>query len=240
MEWGIFEMINKTRINVRVPRLRAGPFSSLRARYHGRRDADGLREMLADAFAGGAPSDDHLPPYVLGLHARVRRSTATLRSRTLAAHHGLHIRIQSESVRVVNQYTERTQPTPAALARFGAWVAEWRSAASVCRQQAQQLADEGNQLLACYWDAAWARARRDDHVDGRRPTGWLPGRVTLDGTWAHLDDGLLSDRWYVPDGPGRDADPSAVAQALHILDHQSARGRSGPARHGNASKGTRR
>ncbi|MEU3418891.1 MULTISPECIES: hypothetical protein [Streptomyces] len=233
-------MINKGRINVRVQRRRAGRLSSLRARFHGRRDADGLREMLADAYAGGAPSDEDLPPYVLGLHAQVRHSTARLRSRTLAAHRALHIRIQSESVRVVNQYTERGEPTPAALARFGEWVAEWRSAASVCRQQAQQLTDEANQLIACYWDAAWVRARRGDRVGGRRPTGWLPGRMTLDGTWAHLDDGLLSDRWYAPDAPGRDTDPSAVAQALHILDHQSARGRSDRTRQGDAPKGSRR
>ncbi|MGW2745452.1 hypothetical protein [Streptomyces sp. NPDC001450] len=233
-------MISKGRIGVRVRRLRAGYLSSVRARFHGRRDADGLREILADAFAGSAPSDDSLPPYVLGLRAQVRHSTARLRSRTLKSHRGLHVRIQSESVRVVNQYTVRAEPTPAALARFGEWVGEWRSAASVSRQQAQQLADEANQLLACYWDAAWARARKDDHVGGRRPTGWLPGEITLDGTWAHLDDGLLSDRWYVPGTPGRDVDPSAVAQALHILDHQSARGRSGPARHGDASKGVRR
>ncbi|MER8119534.1 hypothetical protein [Streptomyces sp. NPDC094031] len=233
-------MINKGRINVRVQRRRAGFLSSLRARIHGRRDADGLREMLAGARAGGAPSDEDLPPYVLGLHAQVRHSTALLRSRTLAAHRALHIRIQSESVRVVTQYTGRGEPTPAALARFGGWVAEWRSAASVCRQQAQQLADEANQLIACYWDGAWARARRGDQVAGRRPTGWLPGKITLDGTWSRLDDGLLSDRWYAPDAPGREADPSAVAQALHILDTQSARGRSDRARHGDAPKGSRR
>ncbi|TVZ92501.1 hypothetical protein FB157_108226 [Streptomyces sp. BK340] len=233
-------MISKGRIGVRVRRLRAGYLSSVRARFHGRRDADGLQELLANAFAGSAPSDDNLPPYVLGLRAQVRHSTARLRSRTLKSHRALHVRIQSESVRVVTQYTERTEPTPAALARYGEWVGEWRSAASVCRAQAQQLADEANQLLACYWDAAWARARKGDQVGGQRPTGWLPGEITLDGTWARLDDGLLSDRWYGPQTPGRDADPSAVAQALHILDHQSARGRSGPARHGDASNGIRR
>ncbi|MFF4037257.1 hypothetical protein [Streptomyces sp. NPDC001816] len=233
-------MISKSRIGVRVRRLRAGYLSSVRARFHGRRDADGLRELLADAFAGSAPSDESLPPYVLGLRAQVRHSTARLRSRTLARHRALHVRIQSESVRVVTRYTEPVDPAPAALARFGESVGEWRTAAAVCRQQAQQLADEANQLLACYWDAAWARARKDDQVSGRRPTGWLPGEIALDGTWARLDDGLLSDRWYVPDAPGRDADPSAVAQALHILDHQSARGRSGPARHGDASNGVRR
>ncbi|SOE08135.1 hypothetical protein [Streptomyces sp. Ag109_G2-15] len=233
-------MISKGRIGVRGRRLRAGYLSSFRARFHGRRDADGLRDLLTDALAGSTPTDDNLPPYVLGLRAQVLRSTARLRSRTLASHRALHIRIQAESVRVVTQYTVRGEQAPAALARFGQWVAEWRSAASVCRQQAQQLADEGNQLLACYWDAAWARYRQGGDLDEKRPTGLLPGRITLDRTWNHLDDGLLSDRWYAPETAGHDADPSAVAQALHILDHQSARGRSGPARNGDATNGIRR
>ncbi|MBL1103424.1 hypothetical protein JK361_02190 [Streptomyces sp. 5-8] len=184
-------------------------------------------------MASGTPADDiSLPPYILGLHAQVGRGTARLRSRTLAAHRALHVRIQAESVRVVTQYTVRGEPAPAALARFGRMVGEWRSAASVCRQQAQQLADEANQLIACYWDGAWARTRRDGHVDEPRPTGWLPGRITLDRTWAHLDDGLLSDRWYAPERAGRDAGPSAVAQALHILDHQAVHG-------GGATSGVR-
>ncbi|WEO94401.1 hypothetical protein A6P39_010505 [Streptomyces sp. FXJ1.172] len=211
--------------------------SSARARFHGRRDAGGLREFLRESAAGRTPDGDGLPPYVLGLHAQVRRSAAGLRTRTLAAHHGLQTRIQAESVRVVTQYTVRRQPAPAALARFGRMVGEWRSAASVYRQQAQQLADEANQLIACYWDAAWARTRRDGHVSGARPTGWLPGEITLDRTWARLDDGLLSDRWYAPERAGHDADPSAVAQALHILDHQAARGGPGPARGGDATSG---
>ncbi|MEU6589593.1 hypothetical protein ABZ923_10255 [Streptomyces sp. NPDC046881] len=217
-------MINKARINVRVRRPGIRRLSSARARFHGRRDAAGLREFLTDAAAGGTPDDDGLPPYILGLRAQVRRGTARLRSRTLAAHRALHVRIQAESVRVVTQYTVRGEPAPAALARFGQMVGEWRAAASVCRQQAQQLADEANQLMAGYWDAAWTRTQRDGHVGGTRPTGWLPGEITLDRTWAHLDDGLLSDRWYAPDRAGRDTDPSAVAQALHILDHQAARG----------------
>ncbi|MFF9089144.1 hypothetical protein ACF1BE_22505 [Streptomyces sp. NPDC014991] len=218
-------MISRGRINVRVRRLKAGRLSSAGARFHGRRDAARLREFLADAAAGGtAADDDGLPPYVLGLHAQVRRGTARLRSRTFAAHRALHIRIQAESVRVVTQYTVRGKPAPAALARFGRMVGEWRSAASVCRQQAQQLADGANQLIACYWDGVWTRAQLDDEAGGPRPLGRLPGRITLDDTWNRLDDGLLSDRWYGPKGAGHDADPSAVAQALRILDHQSARG----------------
>ncbi|GGS90867.1 hypothetical protein [Streptomyces cinerochromogenes] len=220
-------MINKARINVRVRRLKTGRLSSLRARFHGRRDAAGLRELLRDTAAGRTPADTGLPPYVLGLHARVRRGSARLRSRTLAAHRDLYVRIQAESVRVVTQYTVRRDPAPAALARYGRSVAEWRSAAAVCRQQAQQLVDEANQLIACYWDAVWTRAQADGGGDGEAggpPPGRLPGEITLDPTWANLDDSLLSDRWYAPQDVGRHADPSAVAQALHILDHQTVPG----------------
>ncbi|WP_225101597.1 hypothetical protein [Streptomyces sp. CoH27] len=221
-------MINEGRINVRVRQLKAGRLSSVLARFHGRRDAAGLREFLTDTAAGRTPADDGLPPYILGLRAQVGRGAARLRSRTLAEHGELYVRIQAESVRVVTQYTVRGEPAPAALARFGRMVGQWRSAASVDRQRAQQLVDEANQLIACYWDAAWARTRREGHVSGGRPTGWLPGQIALDRTWAQLDDGLLSDRWYAPERAGHDADPSAVAQALHILDHQAARGGATP------------
>jgi hypothetical protein len=217
-------MINQARINVRVRRLKAGRLSSARARFHGRRDAAGLREFLTDPAAGRAPADDDLPPYILGLRAQVHRGTARLRSRTLAAHRKLYVRIQAESVRVVTQYDVRDEPAPAALARYGQMVGQWRSAAAVCRQQAQQLTDEANQLVACYWDGVWARTRRDGHVSGARPTSLLPGEISLDRTWARLDDSLLSDRWYAPEGGQRHADPSAVARALHILDHQAMRG----------------
>ncbi|WTO34270.1 hypothetical protein OG399_37860 [Streptomyces achromogenes] len=213
-------MISRARINVRVRRLNAGVLSSARARSHGRRDAAGLREFLRKAARGHQPADatPGLPPYVLGLHARVRRGTARLRSRTLRAHRALHIRIEAESVRVVHQYQVRGKPAPAALARFGRMVGEWRSTAAECRQQAQQLADEANQLIACYWDAAWAAGQADGLVDGVRPAGWLPGEIALDRTWEHIDDSLLTDRWYA----GRGTAASAVAQALHILDHQAA------------------
>ncbi|MFF8726344.1 hypothetical protein ACF073_07605 [Streptomyces sp. NPDC015171] len=225
-------MINKGRINVRIRRLKAGRLSSARARFHGRRDAAGLREFLHGAAVGGTWPDESLPPYILGLRAQVGRGTARLRSRTFAAHRALHTRIQAESVRVVTQYTQRENPAPAALARFGQMVGEWRSTASVCRQQAQQLADEANQLIACYWDGAWSVAQRDGELGEPRPAGWVPGRITLDRTWARLDDSLLSDRWYGPEHTGHDGDLPAVAQALHILDHQAAPGRSGPVRGG--------
>ncbi|MFI6348423.1 hypothetical protein [Streptomyces sp. NPDC050560] len=210
-----------------------------RARWHGRRDSAGLRAFLAQT-AGGTPEDDTLPPYVLGLRMRARRRTVRLRTRTLARHRALLVRIQAESVRVVAQYTLRGEPAPAALARYGQMVGEWRAAATVCRQRAQQHLDATNQLTACYWDAAWAGARRDDDVSGARPTGRLPGEAVLDHTWTHLDDALVSDRWYAEDGPRRGADTSAVADALHILDQQSAHGGPGRARGRDTASGARR
>jgi hypothetical protein len=219
-------MINKARINVRVRRLNAGFLASARAPSHRRRDAAELLQFLTEPERDRGPADAAagLPPYILGLHARVRRGTARLRSRMLRTHRELHIRIQAESVRVVTQYTVRRKPAPAALARYGRMVGEWRSAAADYRQQAQQLADAANQLIACYWDGVWAGARAAGLVEESRPAGRLPGRITLDHTWARVDDGLLTDRWYAGERAGDPAAASAVAQALHIIDHQAAPG----------------
>ncbi|MFH8976639.1 hypothetical protein [Streptomyces sp. NPDC017890] len=184
--------------------------------------------MLTDVGEGRHPSTDGLPPYVLGVRAQVVRSTTRLRSRMLLGNRALSERIQAESVRVVTQYTVRGTPAPAALARYGEMVGTWRNSATVCRSRAQGLVDEANHLLACYWDAAWIRARRSREIPERRPTGWLPGRTELDTTWHRVDDGLLSDRWYESPGPpgppGAAGDPAAVAQALAILDSQATRG----------------
>ncbi|MFH9399848.1 hypothetical protein ACH4JS_08655 [Streptomyces sp. NPDC017638] len=222
-------MINKARINVRVRHLNAGLLSSARARSHGRRDAAELLQFLTGTEGGRGPADGTagLPPYILGLHARVRRGTARLRSHMLRAHRELHIRIQAESVRVVTQYTVRKKPAPAALARYGRMVGEWRSAAADYRQQAQQLADAANQLIACYWDGVWAGGRAAGLVQESRPAGRLPGRITLDHTWARVDDSLLTDRWYAGERAGDPAAASAVAQALHIIDNQAPSGGAG-------------
>ncbi|MBA2807785.1 hypothetical protein E0500_010275 [Streptomyces sp. KM273126] len=231
-------MINSGRTGGSVRRLRIGFVSAAIARIHGRRDAQGLLDLLADAGSGHRPSDDQLPPYVLGVRAQVTRSTTRLRSRLLHSNRELVEQIYAESVRVVTQYTVRGEPAPAALARYGRTVGTWRSSAAVCRSRAQGLVDEANHLLTCYWDAAWTRARRlleapegSLAVPERRPAGWLPGKAELDPTWHRLDDGLRSDRWYGGAAPLPGADPTAVEQALAILDTQAIRG--GAARAGS-------
>lgn len=231
-------MISSGRTGGSARRLRIGFLSAAVARSHGRRDAPGLVDLLATAGDGPDPGDDRLPPYVLGVRAQLTRSTTRLRSRLLLRNRDLAERIQAESVRVVTQYTVRGEPAPAALARFGRTVGDWRSSAAVCRSRAQGLADEANHLLACYWDAAWQRAGRElaGRVPERRPSGWLPGRAELDVTWHRLDDGLLSDRWYGKDARGAGssgtsgpdspapAGRAAVEQALAILDSQATDG----------------
>ncbi|WP_211285498.1 hypothetical protein [Streptomyces thermovulgaris] len=181
--------------------------------------------VLIEARAGKAPADLALPPYVLGLRAEVQRGSARLRTRMLKANRRLNTVIQSESVRIVTQYTKRGRPAPAALARYGEMVASWRNAAAVHRAMAQELVDQTNQLLACYWDAAWQRARRKNEIaahelDERRPTEWLPGEIALDPTWHRVDDWLITDRWYGQQ-PSDEAARPAVLQALAILDSQA-------------------
>ncbi|SFK21802.1 hypothetical protein SAMN05192584_104287 [Streptomyces pini] len=205
-----------------------GFLSAPLARHHGRRDAADLETVLAGARAGDAPPDPPLPPYVLGLRSRADRGNSRLRARMLAANRGLSARIQAESVRVVIQYAERGRPAPAALARYGEMVARWRSTAAVHRAMAQELVDRTNWLLACYWDSAWQRARRQAEEDvpadsaERRPTRWLPGRVRLDPTWHRVDDWLDTDCWYQQPESTPDAQRSALRQALAILDGQTA------------------
>ncbi|CAL9276900.1 hypothetical protein SUDANB5_05421 [Streptomyces sp. SudanB5_2050] len=218
-EWGLSPVIHSDRSGT-ARRLRIGFLSAAHARAHGRRDASGLLDVLADAGLGRAPDTDGLPPYVLGVRAQAVRSTTRLRARMLDRNRDLSRRIHAESVRVVTQYTVRGEPAPAALARFGTMVGTWRNSAAVCRSRAQGVVDEANHLLACYWDAAWTRARRAHELPPHRPAGWLPGRAELDPTWHRVDDGLLPDRWYGRGAPPASADPAAVAQALAILDSQ--------------------
>ncbi|MET7291496.1 hypothetical protein ABZS79_04950 [Streptomyces griseoloalbus] len=179
---------------------------------------------MTDARTGGAPADLALPPYVVGIRNEVERGCSRLRRELLHGRSGQVATIHSESVRVVTQYTKRGRPAPAALARYGRMVAEWRNAADLQRTKAQELVDEGNQLLACYWDAAWHRGRRrtatdaEPRMDELRPTGWLPGTMALDPTWHRIDDWLDADSWYAE--RGRDETGPAVVQALAILRTQ--------------------
>ncbi|GGV70150.1 hypothetical protein GCM10010340_60350 [Streptomyces griseoloalbus] len=208
----------------RPRRAKLGFFSRTGARLHGRLDAADLVSLMTDARTGGAPADLALPPYVVGIRNEVERGCSRLRRELLHGRSGQVATIHSESVRVVTQYTKRGRPAPAALARYGRMVAEWRNAADLQRTRAQELVDEGNQLLACYWDAAWQRGRRrtvtdaEPRMDELRPAGWLPGTMALDPTWHRIDDWLDADSWYAE--RGRDETGPAVVQALAILRTQ--------------------
>ncbi|MFH0240944.1 hypothetical protein ACGRHY_00545 [Streptomyces sp. HK10] len=216
------------RIAGRIRGTGIGPLSAPLARHHGRRDAADLETVLAEARAADTPPEPPLPPYVLGLRARADRGNARLRARMLAANRGLSTRIQAESVCIVIQYSERGRPAPAALARYGEMVARWRSTAAVHRVMAQELVDRANWLLACYWDSAWQRARRQAQEGvtagsaERRPTRWLPGRIRLDPTWHRVDDWLDTDCWYEQPESAPAAQRPALRQALAILDGQKA------------------
>lgn len=208
----------------RPRRAKLGFFSRTGARFHGGRDAADLVSLMTDARTGSAPADLALPPYVVGIRNEVERGCSQLLRRLLHSRSGLVATIHSESVRVVTQYTKRGRPAPAALARYGRMVAEWHTAAGVQRTRAQELVDEGNQLLACYWDAAWQRGRRrtaadtEPRMDELRPAGWLPGTMALDPAWHRIDDWLDSDSWYAE--RGRDEAGPPVVQALAILRTQ--------------------
>ncbi|MFG2158167.1 hypothetical protein [Streptomyces olivaceus] len=208
----------------RPRRAKLGFVSRTGARLHGRLDAADLMSLMAGARSGDAPADLPLPPYVVGIRNEVERGCSRLRRRLLSGRGGLVATIHAESVRVVAQYEQRGRPAPAALARYGRIVAEWRNAADVQRIGAQELVDEGNQLLACYWDAAWRRGHRrqaedaEYRLDAARPPGWLPGTVELDPSWHRLDDWLDSDSWYAE--RGRDESVPPVVQALTILRTQ--------------------
>ncbi|MFD6421107.1 hypothetical protein [Streptomyces sp. NPDC060198] len=213
------------RIRGRAPRAKISFLSVALARYHGRRDASGLLPVLAEAWTEGAPTDRALPPYVLGVRAQALCSGSLLHMRTLRTDRRLHRAIQSESVRIVTQYTERGRPAPAALARYGAMVAAWRDAASAHRALDRQLAERANRLLACYWDSVWLEARRTGDLAEPRPTGWLPGMVRPDFTRPHPGGEPVTGQgihdWGNDEGPA--AAPSAVRQALAILDSQAVR-----------------
>lgn len=208
----------------RPRRAKLGFFSRTGARLHGRLEAAALVSLMADARTGSAPADLALPPYVVGIRNEIERGCSRLRRELLHGRSGQVATIHSESVRVVTQYTKRGRPAPAALARYGRMVAEWRNAADIQRTKAQELVDEGNQLLACYWDVAWQRGRRrtvtdaGPQMDELRPTGWLPGTMALDSAWHRIDDWLDPDSWYAE--RGRDETGPAVVQALAILRTQ--------------------
>ncbi|MDT0318974.1 hypothetical protein [Streptomyces millisiae] len=209
-------MIRTENVN-RVVRHAAPPRTALwAARIRGWRDGRrGLPHVPP-------PTDIPLGPgTVVTAFVREQRATADraveqLRSRMLDRERRLITGIRYQAVHVVEQYDGRSRPAPAALARFGERVGEWRAKADVCRCRAVAVTERANQVISCYWDAV-RRYHRD--VPDPAPAHlahWAPARLELDVSWRE------SDSWLVEPATGR---TSVTARALEILDTRPTAGR---------------
>ncbi|MGY0060213.1 hypothetical protein ACWY4P_27330 [Streptomyces sp. LZ34] len=223
-------MITSDSVNRVVRRGRLGPTARVRAKWRGKRDGDrGVPHLpLPEATSppGGQgydvpvspplePPDPQLlvTPYVMEVRATARRATEQLRASLIGREHALVSRVRAESVRVVTQYDVRQDPRPAALARYGHWVGEWRTSVDRCRSHAQAVVDHANQQLACYWDGVRGSHPHLARLPRRLPADWLPGRVELDGSWHQPDVWLLADD---------ERAQTATSRALQILERQNA------------------
>ncbi|WP_326758873.1 hypothetical protein OHB35_13585 [Streptomyces phaeochromogenes] len=184
--------------------------SAVRSRRRGRLDAARLR-MTASAY--DPDSSELITPYVQEVRLIAERATIELRGRLIEDRHTLVAAIHSGAVPVVVQYEERRSDSPALLDRWGRSVAEWRTAAALCRTRAESIAGGANLRLAHYWDAVWQRQSALDEDPRTRPQDWLPGRITLDADWNEPDSWLTA-------APGA---PSVLTTALRVLDGGHAR-----------------
>ncbi|MER5766903.1 hypothetical protein [Streptomyces sp. NPDC001985] len=210
-------MIRADSVNAVARRGRLGRTTRTVAGWRGRRDgARGVPRVPltpADGPPAGPADTDLLlvTPYVTEVRETARRTTEQMRSALILRKRELIARLRSESVRVVNQYDIRAEPLPAALARYGHWVGEWRTSTDLCRSRAQAVIDRSNQQLACYWEAVWITHPQLSRL-GRRPSAdWLPGRTALDDSWRRPEIWLLDDD---------ETDSTATSRALRILDRQ--------------------
>ncbi|MFC9286783.1 hypothetical protein [Streptomyces sp. NPDC057052] len=217
--------------------------SRLTARTRWRATRRGRR----DGRAGVGP--EH---YAHQLERGLRMALEDLRSR-FVARHAAHIdRVHAESARIVTEYDHRREDVPAALARFGGWVSQWRTEVTACQQRGLALAACADQELAHY-EAARTRARararrraerraqrraerlarpRGDHrteppgvPEPPEPPEWATAGAALaapDEIWTGAPDWMLDD--------------ALVRRALHILEQ-----RIGPAAAtaGRGERGTR-
>ncbi|MGW0823827.1 hypothetical protein [Streptomyces sp. NPDC002845] len=132
--------------------------------------------------------------YVRQLERGLRMALEALRSRFVTEHADLIDRVHEESARIVTAYDRpreegrRPEDVPAALARFGGWVSQWRTEVTVCQQRGLALAACADQELAHY-EAAYARAARAEEL----PPAGSPGAAVLDGTWKGAPDWMLDD-----------------------------------------------
>ncbi|GGZ56285.1 hypothetical protein GCM10010387_57870 [Streptomyces inusitatus] len=229
-------MIRSDSVNTVARQGALGPFARTAAARRGRRDGARGVPRVPLAAAGAAPPGIGtgtgtgigavpvplavlpdtdpvlLTPYVTVVRQTARRATEQLRATLIRREHGLLTRLRAESVRVVTQYDVRLDPMPAALARYGHWVGQWRTSTDVCRSRAQAVVDRSNQQLACYWEGLCASHQQLSRL-GRGPgPDWLPGRMELDESWRRPETWLLDD----------DADAgTATSRALRILDRQN-------------------
>ncbi|MER6916533.1 hypothetical protein ABT354_33180 [Streptomyces sp. NPDC000594] len=210
-------MIRTDNVNGVARRGRLGRTAGLLAGRRGRRDgARGIPRLPhhdGEPLVIGLAETDHLlvTPYVTAIRMGARRSTEQMRAALIRRERNRIAVLRAESVRVITQYDIRREPMPAALARYGRWVAEWRTRTDLCRAHAQAVVDRANQLLACYWGGVLAEHETLGLVERRPVPEWLPGRVELDSTWRHPDVWLLDD-----DTTGA----TATSRALWLLDRQ--------------------
>ncbi|MFJ9716768.1 hypothetical protein ACIRPQ_12600 [Streptomyces sp. NPDC101213] len=201
------------------------------------------RRGRRDGRAGVGPEQ-----YARQLERGLRMALEDLRSR-FVTRHAAHIdRVHAESARIVTEYDHRREDVPAALARFGGWVSQWRTEVTACQQRGLALAACADQELAHYEAAhtrARARARRRAERRAARPARARGGRpaeppgvpvppgppewdtagtalAAPDETWTGAPDWMLDD--------------ALVRRALHILEQ-----RIGPAAAaaGRGERGTR-
>ncbi|MGW3563809.1 hypothetical protein ACWDSL_07900 [Streptomyces sp. NPDC000941] len=217
-------MIRSDSVNGVVRRGHLGRIARFRAKWRGKRDGErgvpripvryfeGRHNAPPELFEPPDPDELPLPAYVMEVRTTARRAMEQMRSSMIGQEHALISKLRAESVRVVTQYDVREDPRPAALARYGQWVGQWRTTVDRCRSHAQAVADQANQQLACYWDAVRATHPQFIRLAGRPPGDWLPGRVELDPSWHRPDVWLLAD-----DEDAR----TATSRALQILERQN-------------------
>ncbi|WP_416977616.1 hypothetical protein [Streptomyces sp. T028] len=149
--------------------------------------------------------------YARQLERGARMALDDLMARFLKERAAVVGRVHEESERIVTEYDapreddRRREDVPAALARFGGWVSQWRTEVTACQQRGRALAACADQELAHY-EAAYARVARLEEL----PSAGHPGSAALDETWTGPPDWLL--------------DGVVVSRALRILEQ-----RTGPA-----------
>ncbi len=139
--------------------------------------------------------------YAQELAGGLATALGELRSGFTTRHAALIDRVREEAARIVTEYDRRDGEAPAALARFGGWVSQWRTEVAACQQRGLALTACAEQELAHY-RAAYARAARQEEP----PAAQSPRDAVLDGSWTG--------------GPDWSLDDPSVRRALQILEQR--------------------